>query len=99
MYTIVLILLSLIVVWKIFFPVPEPILGVYSQPGNRGIFKQIFIYILLTLRKRKEGKSDNKDVGLGVKKTADIKELECVKVFCVKRVNTGCPKISSPCIN
>ena len=80
MYTIVFILLALTFIWKIIFSVPDPILGVYSQPGRRGILKQIFMYILLKLRKRNSEKSDSKDVGLGLKKTNDIKDLESVKV-------------------
>ena len=68
----------LIGVWKIWFYVPSPILGVYSRPGRRGIFKQIFMYLLLKLRKKSSKNKD--DVGMGVKRTQDIQVLESVKV-------------------
>ena len=65
--------------WKIFFPVSKPILGVYSRPGKRGVFKQWFMYLLLKWRKRSAAKG-KKDVGYGLKLTEDIDKLECVKV-------------------
>ena len=68
----------LIGVWKIWFYVPSPILGVYSRPGRRGIFKQIFMYLLLKLRKKSSNNKD--DVGMGVKRTQDIQVLESIKV-------------------
>ena len=72
---------SCIFVWKIFFPVPEPIGGIYSQPGKRGILKQIFMYILLQLRKYKSDGKPSDGAGLGVKSAKNIKELESVKVI------------------
>ena len=68
-----------IFVWKIFFPVPEPIAGIYSQPGKRGIFKQIFMFILLQLRKYKSDANSN-EVGLGINSKKNINDLESVKV-------------------
>ena len=74
-----------IVVWKIFFPVPKPILGVYSRAGNRGIFKQWMMYLLLTWRKRTTATTKGKkEVGYGLKLTDDIDKLECVKVSKLK---------------
>merc|ERR1719450_380074 len=78
MSTLIIFSLTSLFIWKIFFPVPKPI-GIYSQPGPRGILKQIFMYILLKLRKRSAQKKNNEDVGLGVKKIQDIKDLESVK--------------------
>lgn len=63
--------------WKVLFPVPRPILGVYSRAGNRGILKQIFMFFLMKLRKKSEKGSD---VGYGVKLTNDIGKLESVQV-------------------
>ena len=74
------ILISCIFIWKIFFPVPDPIAGVYSQSGNRGILKQICMYILLKLRKYQSDGKQSKNVGLGVNLSKNIKELESVKV-------------------
>ena len=69
-----------IFVWKIFFPVPETIAGIYSQPGKRGIFKQIFMFILLQLRKYQSDGNPSNEVGLGVNSKKNINELESVKV-------------------
>ena len=80
MYSLILLVVTALFLWKVFFPVPSPILGIYSQPGHRGIIKQIFIYILLKLRKRSTENSNDQDAGLGIKKTSDIGELESVKV-------------------
>ena len=77
--TLIIFSLTAIFILKIFFPVPKPILGVYSQPGPRGILKQIFIYILLKMRKISTKNKNNDDVGLGVKKIHNIKDLESVK--------------------
>jgi len=79
MYSFILLVVTALFLWKVFFPVPSPILGIYSQPGHRGIIKQIFIYILLKLRKRSTENSNDQDAGLGIKKTSDIGELESVK--------------------
>ena len=65
---------------------PEPICGIYSQPGKRGILKQIFMYVLLQLRKYK---SDGKPSGLGVKSAKNIKELESVKVIYLFEMSAG----------
>jgi len=67
-----------LLIWKIFFPVPKPILGIYSRSGKRGIFKQWFMYLLLKWRKRSAG-AGKKEVGYGLKMTEDINKLECVK--------------------
>ena len=80
-------IVSCIFVWKIFFPVPEPINGIYSQPGKRGILKQIFMYALLQLRKYKSDGKPSDGVGLGVKSAKNIKELESVKVIILSEVN------------
>ena len=77
--TIFLLLISCVFVWKVFFYIPKPILGVYSRPGRRGILKQIFIFLLLKWRKRSASKESKDDVGLGVKANHNIKELESVK--------------------
>ena len=78
-----------IFIWKIFFPVPEPISGIYSQPGKRGILKQIFMYILLQLRKYKSEGKPSDGAGLGVKSAKNIKELESVKVNHLIEMNVG----------
>ena len=78
--TIFVSLISLFSIWKIFFHVPKPILGVYSRPGRRGFLKQIFIYLLLKWRKRQSTNGKKDDVGLGVKRVDDIQVLESVKV-------------------
>ena len=80
-------IVSCIFVWKIFFPIPEPINGIYSQPGKRGILKQIFMYALLQLRKYKSDGKPSDEVGLGVKSAKNIKELESVKVIIFKEIN------------
>ena len=63
--------------WKVFFPVPRPILGIYSRAGNRGILKQVFMFLLMKLRKRSK---NNSEVGYGVKLTNDPKKLESAQV-------------------
>ena len=75
LYTISSALLFLFL-WKVFFPVPKPILGIYSRAGNRGIFKQIFMFVLMKLRRKKE----KSEAGYGVKLTSDITKLESVQV-------------------
>ena len=62
--------------WKVFFPVPKPILGIYSRAGNRGILKQILMFVLMKLR----GKKEKSEAGYGVKLTSDITKLESVQV-------------------
>ena len=62
--------------WKVFFPVPKPILGIYSRAGNRGILKQILMFVLMKLRRKKE----ESGAGYGVKLTSDITKLESVQV-------------------
>ena len=61
--------------WKVFFPVPKPILGIYSRAGNRGILKQILMFVLMKLRRKRES-----GAGYGVKLTSDIAKLESVQV-------------------
>ena len=68
--------LFLLFLWKVFFPVPKPILGIYSRAGNRGILKQILMFVLLKLRRKKE----ESGAGYGVKLTSDITKLESVQV-------------------
>ena len=68
--------LLLLFLWKVFFPVPKPILGIYSRAGNRGILKQIFMFVLMKLRKKEE----KSGAGYGVKLTSDITKLESVQV-------------------
>ena len=63
-------------IWKVFFQVPKPILGIYSRAGNRGIVKQILMFVLLKLRRKKE----KSGAGYGVKLTSDITKLESVQV-------------------
>ena len=75
LYTISSALLFLFL-WKVFFPVPKPILGIYSRAGNRGILKQIFMFVLMKLRKKEE----KSGAGYGVKLTSDITKLESVQV-------------------
>ena len=75
------ILIVAIIAWKLIFPVPKPILGVYSRAGNRGILKQWMIYLILTWRKRSATTAKGKkEVGYGLKLTDNIDKLECVKV-------------------
>ena len=62
--------------WKVFFQVPKPILGIYSRAGNRGILKQIFMFVLMKLRRKRE----KSGAGYGVKLTSDIAKLESVQV-------------------
>ena len=82
MIEIFVFLLSLgLIIWKILFPVPEPILGVYSRAGNRGVFKQWLMYLVLRWRKQAAAaKKGKKEVGYGLKLTDDIDKLESVKV-------------------
>merc|ERR1712142_451294 len=62
------------------FPVPVPILGVYSRAGNRGTFKQWLLYLVLWWRKQAAAaKKGKKEVGYGLKLTDDIDKLESVK--------------------
>ena len=63
-------------IWKVFFQVPKPILGIYSRAGNRGILKQILMFVLMKLR----GKKEKSEAGYGVKLTSDITKLESVQV-------------------
>jgi hypothetical protein len=77
---IAFIFLTGLIIWKVFFPVPRPILGVYSRAGKRGIFKQWSMYLLLKWRKR-SASGGKKEVGYGLKMTEDVNKLECVKVF------------------
>ena len=79
--TVLAFFLATLTLWKIFFPVPRPILGVYSRAGNRGIFKQCFMFLLLKWRKMSS--SSRNEVGYGRKLTDDENQLECVKVLFV----------------
>ena len=76
---VVFVFITGLLIWKLFFPVPRPILGVYSRAGKRGIFKQWFMYVLLKWRKRSTA-GRQKEVGYGLKLTEDINKLESVKV-------------------
>jgi len=73
--------------WFLLTKDPEPLLGIYAQPGKWFRLKKLLFVVLLNLRKRKarsaassvnnNERSSSKGPGYGVKSRSTIDEMEC----------------------